>query len=181
VRVFVAIHPPEHVRTTLSGFREVLSSAGSSVRWVAPASIHITLKFIGEVSSDQLRACDQALTGVKWNSFSIAVRNLGFFPNARKARILWAGLEADALVALAQDIDRALQEAGVPPDEKPFRPHMTLARSKDRSMAREFVSSIEGVAQSDFGTFLAERFYLVESVLKSGGAVYTNLGEYRAS
>jgi 2'-5' RNA ligase len=181
VRVFVAIDPSEQVRAGLAELRLTLRAAGGSARWVATESIHVTLKFIGEIAGPRVDEVDRALARVRWNAFRIAVRGLGFFPGARKPRILWAGLEAESLAPLAKDIDAALQTIGVPPEDKPFRPHITLARSKDRPIAPELVASVQGMANSDFGSFLADRFYLVESVLKPGGSAYTKIREYSPS
>src|SRR4051812_119950 len=105
MRVFIAVDLPEDVRGKLGEVERELRLASSSARWVAPESIHLTLKFIGEISEAGLDQVDEALAGLTWRPFPVVVRGVGFFPGERSPRVLWAGLTASTMADLAQEID----------------------------------------------------------------------------
>src|SRR5690349_12072690 len=113
MRTFVAIDIPPRIRERLSVFMEQRRASLPGARWVRPEGMHITLKFLGEISPEQKDAIETALHTIRWQPFAIAIRGLGFFPNPRSPRVFWAGIEADnALPALASAIDDALTPLG---------------------------------------------------------------------
>jgi 2'-5' RNA ligase len=178
MRVFIAIEVPGEIRQRLASIQDQLRPSSSAARWVSTDSIHITLKFLGEISEDRRDDIDSALTGLTWLPMSIAVRGIGFFPGVRSPRILWAGVECPTMEGLASEVDTRLVEAGFDSEKRAFRAHLTLARTKETRLEGTLVKSAEPLRETEFGTFVANRFYLYQSTLKAGGSVYTKLKEY---
>jgi RNA 2',3'-cyclic 3'-phosphodiesterase len=178
MRAFIAIDLPESVREKLAEIESELRPATSAARWVAPESIHLTLKFIGEISEARLRDIDQALEGLTWRPFQVSVRGVGFFPGTRSPRVLWAGLTASTMNDLAKEIDVRMERFGFEKEKRAFRPHLTLARAKQTRLEGALVESAKRFENVDCGSFTVERCFLFRSTLKTGGAVYTKLKEY---
>ncbi len=144
-------------------------------------SIHVTLKFIGEVEEAKLPAIKDSLANVKLSGpIEIAFRNFGFFPNERRPRVFWLGIESGPnLAALATNISSALEPIGIPREERTFRPHLTLARFKTEKGLPKLREVVAPLAHQSFGNTVATQFHLYESVLNPSGAVHTKLASYR--
>lgn len=179
MRLFVAIPIGDDIREALGRFRTELSGRDETVRWVASHLLHITLKFLGETSEGDVAGIQTALETVRCQPFDITVCGLGFFPNERAARVFWAGLEAEPLPSLVDAVEASLRPLGVPAEPRPFRPHLTIARSRqDRPMSRAFQTATEGARGRVWGRFRAEEFSLYRSELQSTGPRYTVLRSY---
>jgi RNA 2',3'-cyclic 3'-phosphodiesterase len=178
MRVFIAIDVPNEIRQRLAAIQDELRPASRAARWVAADSIHITLKFLGEIPEERQPDIDNALTGLTWLPMSIAVRGIGFFPGVRSPRILWAGVECPTMEGLASEVDTRLVQAGFDSEKRAFRAHLTLARTKETRLESALVKTAEPHGEAEFGTFVADRCYLYQSALKPGGSVYTKLKEY---
>ncbi len=158
-----------------------LPSPRGSLRWSRAENLHITTQFIGEWPEERLGELVAALRGVRGEgAIRIAVRGLGWFPNPHSPRVLWAGVEAPpALGELARATGEALAGIGVKIEDRPFRPHLTLARIKDPGQAAPVRRAIAALESTDFGESAADRFFLYLSRRGAGGSVYTKLEEYR--
>src|SRR5262245_7940729 len=178
MRVFVAIDLPNEIRDTLRGVQRELRSLTDSVRWVAPESIHITLKFVGEVPEKRIEDIDGALRGLTWKAFTVTVRGVGFFPGTRSPRVFWAGMEAPTMQALAEHLDTRMERAGFDKEKRAFRPHITIARAKDSRIDSSLVLAATDYEEHNFGSFTVDRVFLFKSTLKPSGAVYEKLKEY---
>jgi 2'-5' RNA ligase len=178
MRVFIAVDLTNEIRKTLADIQGELRASSSSVRWVPPESIHITLKFIGELPEKRLEEIDSAMTGFTWKPFTVTVRGVGFFPGNRSPRIFWAGLEAPTMKDMAEELDTRMERIGIDKEKRAFRPHITLARARDTRIDSSLVTASEPYQEHDFGSFVADRVYLFRSTLKSSGAVYEKLKEY---
>ena len=179
MRVFVAVTPPIEVRRALVRAAQDLPVAGE-VRWVKPENVHLTLKFLGDVTEDDLVRVAEVLESVceRHEAFEAAPSGFGAFPSARRARILWAGIGGGArhLTALAHDVQRSLESVGFDPERRPYAPHLTLGRARGRP----------AVLESNQGTppglaFPVRNVELVESVLGETGAAYSTLAAYALS
>jgi 2'-5' RNA ligase len=188
VRLFVALEIPSEVRGNLAALVKELSGlvpANSPnvkrMRWVRPENLHVTLKFIGETPPERLEAIRTALLGVaSGQAVEVHFRGLGFFPNERRARVFWAGVEGTPnLATLAGDVDLQLGKAGFPRETRPYSPHLTLARLEPPGVAREFQAAVQKSAAREFGVLRTAEFHLIESTLKSTGAEYTTLQSFR--
>lgn len=178
MRVFIAIDVPDEIRKHLGSVQDQLRQFSPSARWVPAESIHLTLKFIGEIAEKRRDDIDEALAGLTWKAFPVSVRGVGFFPGTRSPRVFWAGLQSSTMEGLAKEIDTRLEQAGFDAERRAFRAHVTLARSKTTRLESALVTAAEQFTETDFGTFVADRYFLYQSTLKAGGAVYTRLKEY---
>jgi len=178
MRAFLAIDIPDEIQQRLSAMQEQLRETSASARWVPPDSIHLTLKFLGEISEKRVEDIHTSLVGLTWIHFSVAVRGVGFFPGTGSPRVFWAGLQSSTVMGLAKQIDSRLARAGFDSEERAFRPHLTLARTNNHRLERTLVAAAEQFGETEFGTFIADRFFLYQSTLNPGGAIHSKLKEY---
>ena len=181
IRLFVALEIPASTRTALGELEARLrNTAGANVRWVDPKGMHLTLKFIGEVPAMQLGAIRTALSSVHTaNSIETAFRGVGWFPNARRPRVLWAGLEAGLeLAALAGAIERALEPVGIARETREFQPHLTLARIKSDGGLDALRREVERLGTPELGRASYAEFDLMQSTLDPKGAIYTRIERF---
>ena len=130
MRIFIGIDLDPEVRGRISRFLEGVQGFAPDARWVRPESLHITLKFIGEQTPERVEAIAERLRRVKGGEFEIRSGGYGFFPTAKAPRVFWIGIQAGPQLAeLAEKIDMAVAELGIPREDRPFSPHLTLARA----------------------------------------------------
>jgi 2'-5' RNA ligase len=181
MRLFTAVDLPEKVQGSLVALLDRLKPA-ARIKWSPPENLHITTKFIGEWPEARLAELQRALGGVASRAaFAVAIRNVGFYPNPHSPRVFFAGIESAELPGLARDIDGALAAIGVAPEQKPFSPHLTLARIKEPVALQKLRQEIAALDSLEFGAFQADRFYLYQSRTQSSGSVYTKLSEFPLS
>jgi RNA 2',3'-cyclic 3'-phosphodiesterase len=183
VRLFVALDLSESVRAAISAFCEKLRRALPTARWVRPEGIHVTLKFIGEVSEDRASPIRSALEKIQSPApVEMAFRGTGFFPNERRPRVFWAGIEASPnLAQITAGIEAQLEPLGIARETREFRPHLTLARFDDlRGIDALHAALCESPAQ-EFGAVKTSEMYLYESKLGRGGAQYTRVATFHFS
>lgn len=184
MRLFVALDLPGDVREALVELIARLKPLCRAARWARPEGMHVTLKFIGHAIADgdaeKLAATRAALAGVRSGEpVEIRYRGIGFFPDARRPRVVWCGVEASAnLAPLAADIEHALEPLGIPREERAFVPHLTLARFKSPEGVPPLARAAAEFARHDFGFARETEFHLFESSLKPGGAEYRKLASY---
>ncbi len=178
MRVFTAVDLSEEVRAGLGSLLRRLRPA-ARLSWSPADNLHITTKFIGEWPEARFEEISRALSAVPPNGpIEITVKGLGWFPNERRPRVFWAGVEGgDALRTLAQSTDRAVAALGVPTEPRPFSPHLTLARIRDQAPLeglRAALRSLPAGCGFDFGSFRAGEFVLY----LSAGGKYTRLAAF---
>jgi len=180
LRLFVAIDIPATVRAELARLIEQLRQIEGRARWVRPEGMHVTLKFLGETPAEKLPGVRTALAKINSpNPVEIRFRGLGFFPNDRRPRVLWVGVEASPnLAELAQKVDHELSQMGFPAEERPFAPHLTLARLSAPSRWDALVRATEKLSSQEFGASRESEFYLIESFLKPSGAEYKRVASF---
>ena len=186
IRVFVALDIPSAAKELLAQtIKQLQQCIAGEVRWVDPRSIHLTLKFLGNVDSalvgDILAAMKQASVDFQGPRFQFKLSGLGLFPSNRLPRILWAGTAGDLreLTRLQQAADEAICRLGFPREKRPFQPHLTIGRVRDgvTPAARQGIGAAAmgvDVASTDF--WEVDAMHLIESTLTPTGAVYTSLG-----
>ena len=180
MRLFVALEIPPTVRENLANFIKQLRPLAPEPRWLSPENLHVTLKFIGELPAEKLAAIRTALASIRSaQAVTIDFRGLGFFPNEKHPRVFWAGMEASPnLKTLASDIERATEKLGIPREQRPFSPHLTLARFEPPRLPEKLRAPIKENATREFGSLAAKEFHLIESQLKPSGAEYTTLESF---
>lgn len=176
----MALQLSAEVRATFAALLGEFRRTDSKPRWVNPENLHITLKFIGHVANEKLPLIYEALaTAAAPPPMIIEFHGLGFFPNARRPTVVWAGMRPlTELTALAGRIDNALAVCGVPLETRPFAPHLTLARLKETRLSDALRAQIENAQNRSFGKQTVRDFHLIESKLKSTGAEYTTLRSF---
>jgi RNA 2',3'-cyclic 3'-phosphodiesterase len=180
VRAFVAVFPPPEVSRALIAAARELPVTGE-VRWVRPENVHLTLKFLGDVSQDDLRRVAEALDPIRLRHepFEVSPSGFGAFPSARRARIVWAGIGegSELLRAMAEDVEASLEPLGFGRENRAYMPHLTLGRARGRPAA---LGTVE--APSPVPGFSVRRVELVESVLGGAkGSTYSTLATYPLS
>lgn len=188
LRTFVAIPLPQPLLAELGRLQRELERAipPRSVRWVQPDSIHLTLKFLGDTPTGKLPQIQAALATVARNAppCAFTVGGLGCFPNLRRPRVIWVGVQEPTgrLAALQDAVEEAMAPFGYPPEGRGFTPHLTLGRVQKRASSGEAARIGEAVAAapvSTLGQVSADHFALIRSVLQPTGAEYTTLAEFR--
>ncbi|MGA8537940.1 MAG: RNA 2',3'-cyclic phosphodiesterase [Terriglobales bacterium] len=193
MRIFIGIDLDSEVRARIARFVEGVQGFAPDTRWVRPESPHITLKFIGEQTPEQTQVIAERLRRIESGAFEIRAGGYGFFPTAKAPRVFWIGIHAGPqLAALAESIDGAVPELGIPREERPYSPHLTLARAGGRSGSPKWrkgdgPNAVFGMLEKrlaamgdiDFGKMTAREFILYQSQLSAGGSKYTKLRSFQ--
>jgi RNA 2',3'-cyclic 3'-phosphodiesterase len=181
VRLFIAIEIPQSIRSAFASLLKDFRAIAPQVKWVRAENLHVTLKFLGETEFAKLSALQNVLAAVRSpEPVTLEFRGLAFFPNEKRPRVLWAGMDASAnLKALAADIDQAAHRIGFPLEDRPFTPHLTLARFQSPGLPPKLLQTIQDKSAQAFGSLHTGEFHLIESNLKSTGAEYTTLQAFR--
>lgn len=183
MRLFVAIELPDPVRAALAQACLPLKTITHQARWVRPASLHLTVKFLGEQPEEKLEATRAALAAVaKPAAFQLGLYGLYFFPDKRFPRVLATfvhGAKGHAEMAeLARQVDFQLTALKIPQEERAYRGHLTLARLDPRGKHDALEAALAGMMRREWGDFPVSEFHLYRSELKRGGAVYTRLATF---
>ena len=180
MRAFVAVFPPPEVREALLGAARELPVVGA-VRWIRPENVHMTLKFLGDVPKEELLdrvAVTLEMICGRHEPFEAEPSAFGAFPSARRARILWAGIDegSDRLRALAEDVEATLEPLGFEREDRAYTPHLTLGRSRARPVVLEVVE-----VPSTIPNFTVRNVKLVQSVPGGARVTYSTLATYPLS
>ena len=182
VRLFVAVEIGDRHKQALADVAEQLKDTWPRARWVRPENRHVTLKFLGWTTNDRLPAIAAAVREVAASHIAAELRmtSLGGFPSNRRLRVLWVGLDdpAGLLAALAGDLESAFEKLGWTPENRPFRPHLTLARFDPPERAP---GGLPDVALDSEPPIKVDRLVLFRSQLHKGGARYEALEEFPLS
>lgn len=180
MRLFVALQIPSVIRENLATLLTELRAVSREARWVRPENLHVTLKFLGEAPDARVDRIHAALGNVRSGQpVTLDFRGLGFFPNEKHPRVFWAGIDASPnLKKLASDIEAAMKDCGIPREQRPFSPHLTLARIESRSLPEKLQTAVAESAQRQFGAVHTNEFHLIQSKLKPSGAEYTTLARF---
>jgi 2'-5' RNA ligase len=192
MRVFVGIDLDDEIRTKIARLLAGVCGFAPDARWVSPESLHVTLKFIGEQKLEQVAAITERLLLVKGKSAEIRFAGHGFFPTAKAPRVFWIGIQAGPeLAELASSVDSALAELQIRREERPFNPHLTLARGGGgsgspqwrkgdgpNSAFAELQKRLAAMSELDFGTMTAHEFFIYQSQLSPGGSKYTKMQRF---
>jgi len=186
VRVFIAIDIDDEIRNGLRDLQSRLRSSvdikRSGVKWVRPESIHLTLKFLGEIKDKQaVEVCNivKDVAG-RSESFELAIESVGYF-GGRSARVLWvgSGKGSDLLCRLQEKLEGQLASAGWPKEKRAFTCHLTLCRIKSSDAGAKLAAASEDYKDFKLGTILADSITVYQSQLRPGGPIYTALGNYK--
>ncbi len=184
MRLFFAVLLDDHTRQRVALVQESMKRAlaGQRISWVKEENLHLTLRFLGEQDEKGLRQAietGQSVAG-QHSRFRFVVRGAGVFPDVRRARVLWVGVEepVEPLYQLAHHLERELRQRGFPPEDKPFRSHITLARIKEPPPGQVVQRLIESLPREPLGDVEVRSFVLMQSVLHPNGSLYTPVHEF---
>ena len=170
MRLFLALDLPSETR---EGLRPLTSERLSSAKWVAPEQWHLTLRFLGEQDEKFASSLRRAINDFRFPAFSLQPRGLGVFPDARRPRVLWVGLEApSALFTLQKSLEEILGGLGLPTEDKAFHPHLTLARFKSPP-GKDLEHFLQRHQSFALPPFEVREFHLYSSRLSPKGAEHT--------
>jgi 2'-5' RNA ligase len=183
LRAFIAVEIPFEIHQAIENktahIRAMLNS--SLIRWVPSSNIHLTLKFLGDVSPTNVELLSQMLSVEvsQHQIFEMAFEGLGAFPNPKRPRVIWIGIQAPAgLEALQHGIEAATATLGYPVEKRPFSPHLTIGRVKQNINSagmQKIRTALEETQVGSLGTTHVTAVHLFKSDLKPSGAVYTRL------
>ena len=184
IRAFIAVELPKDLKKELAALEMLLKNNGPSVvKWVDPASIHITLKFLGEISTDKveklIQAMDEAVKGTA--PFQLEVRKLGAFPAPDRPQVIWVGVkgEVDKITRLQQSIEASCERLGFSRENRAFTPHLTLGRVRDEARPNERQRLGKQLMETSFTSLHnveVTEINLLKSQLTPAGAIHTIIG-----
>ncbi len=183
IRAFIAIELPAEIQQRLDQISAQLKQRLDSlpVRWVPGHNMHLTLKFLGDVSVANVGILDEVLQSeaASFRSFEISVGGIGAFPNSQRPRVIWVGIEAPPdLTTLQANLENRLARLGYSREERPFSPHLTLgrvSRSASSGDVRQIGEAVQACRVGFLGAACVQEIHLYKSDLKPGGSVYTCL------
>jgi len=179
IRSFIAIDFPEETRKALEDIQKELKQCGTGVRWVKPGSIHLTLKFLGNIHPAQVEDIALAVAQEIRDQppITLGAAGLGAFPSLRKPRVIWIGMEGEVqrLTRIQARVENALEPLGFVREKRPFRPHLTIGRVKDRRKLQALIDAMAELKIPEFDSFDVTEIILYKSDLRPTGAIYTKL------
>jgi 2'-5' RNA ligase len=183
IRSFIAVELPEELKLELTQLQEQLSVGNNVlIKWVDPKNIHLTLKFLGnintEITGKITLALEEAIRGI--NPFLLKVKGLGVFPNLRRVQVVWVGLtgDLDRLSQLQQRVDKSLVHLGFIPESRPFAPHLTIARLRDRTTPEERQNLGRLITRTNYESshmINVDSVHLMRSQLTNQGPIYNQI------
>ena len=186
MRVFIAIDIDDKIRKAIAGLQKQIASnvdvKKGDLKWVEPNNIHLTLKFLGEISDEQLAEVSEITKTVAQahQKFNLEIESVGSF-GGRSAKVVWvgAGKGTDALLALQKDLDDLLAQAGYPQEEREFSAHLTLCRVNHPIAGLKIGEAIAQFSHLKLGSIAAEAIYIYQSQLTPQGPIYTMLSDFK--
>lgn len=178
MRAFIAIEINDAVRENLVKAQDKIERAkAAKIKFVEPENLHLTIKFLGEITEEQAKEIGEILEGIakKYRKHSVKVKGIGVFPSYNYIRVIWAGLEGDEEIKkIAQDVENAMRELGFKKD-KEFVSHITIGRVKYVRDKVELMLTLKELANEDFGEFTVKAIELKKSTLTPKGPIYETI------
>jgi len=182
LRAFVAVEIPEDLLAALEAAQSDLKRR-MRARWVRAGSMHLTLKFLGDIPAGHVASVADALQAAAGGhtTFSLTVSGIGVFPSIRRPRVIWAGLSGPTgrLLDLQRSLEERLVALGFPREERPFRGHLTIGRFSEPVESERLAEVVNSFASRIFGGFAVKELVLFQSDLQPKGPVYTALARAR--
>jgi len=179
IRTFIAVKLTPEIISSISQVQEKLKGVGGRVKWVEPSNVHITLKFLGNITHEQL---DKVIVATREalrpnGPFEVTASGLGTFPGKNNPRVIWIGIAEgkQELARLGKAIDKSLSKAGFPHEKREFSPHLTLGRVKSSEGRERLTKAIASTDASNLGGMRVEKIAIMRSQLTPAGPIYTAL------
>ncbi|UCD89736.1 MAG: RNA 2',3'-cyclic phosphodiesterase [Desulfobacterales bacterium] len=179
IRSFIAIKLPDSIIAAIREIQEDIRANGFKLRWVRPENIHLTLKFLGDITEGGIENVTTAIyNSVKpYAPLSLCAKGIGVFPGIKRPRVVWIGVagQIESLIGLQGRLEEALELLGFEKEKRPFKGHLTLGRIKHRIDPKRFGDILKKHVGFTSETFYADEVILYKSELKPTGAVYTEI------
>jgi len=180
IRSFIAFDlDSESVIKRLTEAQKTLANTGADLKIVEPQNIHVTMRFLGNITPNMIDPIHEEMEKVSFAPFEIELRGLGAFPTLKYARVVWAGIKkgAEELTNVFNQLEPRIQRLGFRPDPKGFSPHLTIGRVRTGRNKNELAKLIQQFANQEFGFIEARCLRLKKSVLTPKGPIYSILAE----
>jgi 2'-5' RNA ligase len=183
IRTFIAVEVSPAIRTRLMAVQQELAALAQDVKWVEPENLHVTLKFLGQVDERAVhtvcRLAEEAVAGRE--PVQITVAGVGAFPNAKRPRVIWAGVTEGGpeLIRIHGDLEQALRDEGYPREDRPYTPHITLGRIRQIKPNPQFAAALDEHQTWEGGQTLVRELLVMASQLSSHGPHYVVMGRCR--
>ncbi len=181
IRSFIAFDlDNDAVLRKITDVQNLLIKTGANLKLVKPENVHITMRFLGNITPPMVDKIFEEMKKVQFIPFDVKIQGIGVFPHLRYPRVVWVGITegADQMRSIFSQLEPRLRELGFAPDSKGFSPHLTIARVKSGRNKAELVKCISENANSEFGVIRAECLRLKRSNLTPKGPVYSTLKEF---
>jgi RNA 2',3'-cyclic 3'-phosphodiesterase len=186
MRVFIAIDINDKIRKAIADLQKQIAAKvdvkKGDLKWVEPNNIHLTLKFLGEMSNEQVAEVSEITNTAAQahQKFTLDIESVGSF-GGRSAKVVWvgAGKGTDALLALQKDLDALLAQAGYPKEEREFSAHLTLCRVNHPIAGVKLGEAIKQFLYLKLGAITADAICVYQSQLTPAGPIYTLLGSFK--
>lgn len=181
IRSFIAFDiESDTVLNRFTAAQRKLIQIGADLKPVEPQNIHITVRFLGNITPAMIEKIFDEMTQVQFNLFTVQIKGLGAFPNPRYPRVVWAGITegADQLKSIFSQLEPKLRGLGFTPDTRGFSPHLTIARVRSGRNKQQLAEFLTENANYEFGAVEARCLRLKKSVLSPRGPVYSTLKEF---
>ena len=183
IRSFVAFDiDSQQVLAKLGEAQNMLLRSGADLKLVEPENIHITLRFLGDITQSMVDRIGQEMQSITFKSFDVEIKGVGAFPNLRYAKVIWVGIQegGEELSKIFGQLEPRFCLLGFAPDSRGFSPHLTIARVKSGRNKSELARSVTEIGAFEFGKVRAESLRLKKSVLTPQGPIYSILKEAHA-
>lgn len=179
MRAFIAVELSAEVRRAMVLLQQELAASHADVKWVEEPNLHLTMRFLGEITEDQRQAVERHLRAVAHGTAPcpLTLAEVGAFPSASSPRVVWvgAGQGKDALRNLAERLEEGLQQLGLPGEEREFAAHVTLGRVRSPKNRAQLTEHLKAVSWTPPPPWSVERLTLFQSTLTSAGPLYAVL------
>ena len=184
IRSFIAFDiDSEQVLNRLTEAQKTILKIGADLKIVEPQNIHITLRFLGDVTPSMIDKIDKEMQRIVFKPFDVEIKGVGAFPNLKYARVIWAGIQGGGreLSGIFAQLEPRLLSLGFAPDSKGFNPHLTIARVRSGRNKAELAKCVDEMSAFEFGRIRADCLKLKRSVLTPRGPIYSTLKEAKAA
>lgn len=184
MRVFIAVELPENVKAKVAKIQDKIKKLDNvnRIKWVSPDSLHITLKFLGEIEKERLKDVFEAAekTSCNFSCFSVNIQGMGIFPESGTPRVLWVGIEEGSLelLQIVQKLETDLFEKGFAREKKDWKPHITIGRVKQINNKQLIKNLVSREKNMEGAKVKVEKISVMQSRLTPQGAIYTPLKRF---
>jgi 2'-5' RNA ligase len=181
IRSFIAFDiDDENVKRKLAKIQHLLMQTGADLKLVETENIHVTMRFLGEISPNMVDKIFEEMKKLQFTPFIIQLKGVGVFPSLNYPRVVWAGITegANKLQSVFEQLEPKIRTLGFAADSKGFSPHLTIARVRSAKNKPQLADFVERNVDCDFGTIKADCLFLKRSVLSPKGPTYSTLKEF---